>query len=121
MFGGVWGTLAVGLFAVGANGRDGLFHGGGLELLGTQALGVVTVAAFVLTASLILFRTLKATVGLRLPVRAEIVGLDVYQHGMVGYPETSNAFSAPSALIERQPEVRRAEQLSPSSSPASGD
>lgn len=119
VFGGVWGTLSVGLFAVGANGRNGLLHGGGAELLGTQALGVVVVAGFVLACSLVLFRSLQVTIGLRLPARAEITGLDVYQHGMVGYPESSNAFSAPTAVAAHVPEGRRA--LSSSSSPAIGD
>ena len=121
VFGGVWGTLAVGIFAQAANGRDGLLHGGGTYLLGTQALGVVTVAAFVLTVSVVLFTTLKATVGLRLPAQAEVTGLDVYQHGMVGYPESSNAFSAPTVIIEQKPTSTRSVELSPRSSTMSGD
>jgi Amt family ammonium transporter len=122
VFGGVWGTLAVGLFAVGANGRDGLLHGGGTALLGTQVLGIITVAAFVLSVSALLFNALKVTIGLRLPAQAEITGLDVYQHGMVGYPEMSNSFSAPVTWEEPKTAAPgKRPELAPRSSPVSGD
>ncbi len=90
-FCGVWGTLSVGLFMADA----GLLHGGGLDQLITQIIGVVTVAAFVLIASWIMFSIIRSTVGLRVPEDAEALGLDIYEHGAVAYPEFTNSPSEP--------------------------
>jgi len=86
---GIWGTLAVGLFAdpALANGSAGLFAGGGLSLLGTQALGVLTVGLFVTGVSYVVWQSLKATIGLRVSIQEEIEGLDIGEHGNVAYPE----------------------------------
>ena len=62
-FCGVWGTLAVGIFAA----ETGLLHGGGLDQLISQIIGIVAVAAFVIIASAIMFRIISATVGQRAP------------------------------------------------------
>ncbi len=90
-FCGVWGTLSVGLFMADA----GLLHGGGLDQLITQIIGVVAVAAFVLIASWIMFSIIRSTVGLRVPEDAEALGLDIYEHGAVAYPEFTNSPSEP--------------------------
>jgi Amt family ammonium transporter len=85
---GAFGTLAVGLFsATEAEGvvKKGLFYGGGADQLVSQAIGVVSIAAFVLTASGILFFVLKQTVGLRVSEQEEVEGLDVHEHGSPGY------------------------------------
>jgi Amt family ammonium transporter len=82
-FAGVWGTLAVGLF----HGQTGLLHGGGAGQLISQIIGIVAVGAFVLLSSALMFAIIKATVGLRVPEEGEKMGLDVYEHGMVSYPE----------------------------------
>ncbi|MEM7093158.1 MAG: ammonium transporter [Actinomycetota bacterium] len=87
---GIWGTLAVGLFARYDDaflGRDdaGLFYGGGIEQLLTQAIGVVIVAAWVLATSGLLFAGLKAAGLLRVPAEEEMAGLDVSEHGSAGY------------------------------------
>jgi len=87
---GVWGTLAIGLFARYDDaflGRDdaGLFYGGGIDQLLVQAIGVVIVAAWVLGTSAILFKVLKSTVGLRVSAEEELAGLDVAEHGSPGY------------------------------------
>ncbi len=79
------GTLLVGLFAradVGSFGKNGLFYGGGFEVLGVQALGVFTVAVYVLAAMSIVFFLIKKTVGLRVSAEEEIVGLDIQEHGL---------------------------------------
>lgn len=76
---GAAGTLMVGLFAV----EGGLFYGGGLRLLGVQALGVLCVAAWVVVTMKILFRILEKTVGLRVSPQEEIAGLDIEEHGLV--------------------------------------
>ena len=87
---GAWGTLAIGLFAVKDDaflGRvdAGLFHGGGLEQLGTQALMVGAVFVFVTVTAGLLFLALKHTVGLRVTEEEEIEGLDAMEHGSPGY------------------------------------
>lgn len=88
---GVLGTLFVGLFAqsgiTGIETLDGLFFGGGFELLGKQALGVVTVGGFVFAGSLIVWLLIKYTMGLRVSAKEEIEGLDIGEHGNEGYPD----------------------------------
>ncbi len=86
---GIWGTLAIGLFAKYDDaflGRAdaGLFYGGGTDQLIVQALLVVIVAAWVITISFILFATLRATLGLRTSREHELAGLDVSEHGGPG-------------------------------------
>lgn len=83
---GAWGTLAVGLFAAeGKAPRDGLLLGGGAGQLGDQAVGVIAVAAFVAVASFLLFSVVKAVFGLRVTPEEELQGLDMAEHGMLGY------------------------------------
>lgn len=82
---GMWGTLAVGLFATGKgqDGVTGLFYGGGFTQLGIQALGVVSVAAWTIVTMVIVFQLIKHTVGLRVTKDEEMKGLDVTEHGLV--------------------------------------
>ena len=80
---GAYGTLMVGFFAT----EGGLFYGGGATLLGIQALGVFTVAAWTVTTAFVLFKTLKATIGLRVSVAEEEEGLDAGEHGMEAYAD----------------------------------
>lgn len=84
---GVWGTLAVGLFATGVNDPDvvGLFYGGGLGQFGVQLLGVVAVFAWVVITSAVLFGILKASRNLRVSDTEELIGLDISEHGMESY------------------------------------
>ena len=97
---GIWGTIAVGLFATdtapafargvgdgvtyGANqiAAVGLFYGGGFKQLGLLLLGFVTVAAWTTITITIAFLVIKATVGLRVSEEEEIVGLDSCEHGL---------------------------------------
>lgn len=82
---GIWGTLAVGLFATtSAPGAtvDGLFYGGGFTQLGTQAIGILAIAAWTIVTSLILFAIIKKTNGLRVSAEEEIQGLDIKEHGL---------------------------------------
>lgn len=85
-FNGLWGTLAVGLFATtSAPGNDsltGLFYGGGFSLLGAQLLGVVTVLAWTGVTMTIFFLLIKAIFGLRVSEEEEITGLDATEHGL---------------------------------------
>ena len=90
---GIWGTIAVGLFATNtapgysvanASGKElvGLFYGGGFELLGLQLLGFVSVAAWTAVTVTIAFFVIKALVGLRVTEEEEIIGLDATEHGL---------------------------------------
>ena len=83
---GIWGTLAVGLFATpSAPGNDelvGLFYGGGFRLLGVQFLGFVAVAAWTTVTMIIVFALIRAPVGLRVSEEEEITGLDAVEHGL---------------------------------------
>jgi Amt family ammonium transporter len=84
---GIWGTLAVGLFAQTAFGapNNGLFYGGGFLQLGIQALGNLTVALFTIAAMGLIFKTIDAVVGLRVSEEEELRGLDIGEHGMESY------------------------------------
>ncbi len=83
---GIWGTLAVGLFATtSAPGNDsiaGLFYGGGFKQLGLQLLGFFSVAAWTAITITIAFLVIKAIFGLRVTQEEEIVGLDSCEHGL---------------------------------------
>ena len=83
MVNGMWGTIAVGLFSTGADGVGvGLFYGGGLAQLGVQVLGVIGIAAYTLITMFIVFKIIDKTIGLRVPAKIEIDGLDVHEHGL---------------------------------------
>ncbi len=82
---GIWGTLAVGLFATSSapgNEIDGLFYGGGFHQLWLQLLGILSVAAWTVVTITIAFFAIKATIGLRVSEEEEIVGLDAVEHGI---------------------------------------
>lgn len=88
---GIFGTLCVGLFAqegvTSLSTTNGLFFGGGFSLLGKQALGIVTVGAFVFAASMLVWLVLKKTMGIRVSLPEEIQGLDIGEHGNTAYPD----------------------------------
>ncbi len=83
---GIWGTIAVGLFATtSAPGNDslrGLFYGGGFSLLGKQLLGVLTVGLWTAVTITITFCVIRAIFGLRVSEKEEIEGLDTTEHGL---------------------------------------
>ncbi|MBF2046498.1 MAG: ammonium transporter [Leptolyngbya sp. IPPAS B-1204] len=96
---GIWGTLAVGLFAVGPDvtvGQDvlygeglgplaGLFMGGGITQLWYQFLGTISVGGFTVLLSSIFWMALKSTLGIRVTEEEELIGLDIGEHGMEAY------------------------------------
>ena len=94
MMNGIWGTIAVGLFATssapgyaialegGSIKGEGLFYGGGFTQLGLQLLGFVSVAAWAVVCMVIVFTVIKATIGLRASKEEEIRGLDIMEHGL---------------------------------------
>lgn len=90
---GIWGTLSTGLFAsprlveVVGVGKPGLLYGGGFHQLGVQALGILSCGGFVAIITFIILTVLKVTIGLRVKEEEEMVGLDLSEHGVYGYPE----------------------------------
>jgi Amt family ammonium transporter len=95
---GIWGTLAIGLFAnptaLGYAAGDagplaGLFCGGGPTQLGHQFVGVIAVGAFTLIGSLIVWSILKAFGGIRVDSAEEHRGLDLSEMGMEAYAPDS--------------------------------
>ena len=92
---GIWGTLALGLFAVGPSDQPGalyaagplagLFFGGGINQLWIQFIGTITVGGFTVLVSSIFWIILKSTLGIRVTAEEEIEGLDIGEHGMEAY------------------------------------
>ena len=93
MLNGIWGTIAVGLFATdtapgysiaNASGETikGLFYGGGFELLGIQCIGFLATAAWTAVTITITFLVIKKIFGLRVTKEEEIIGLDATEHGL---------------------------------------
>ena len=94
MMNGIWGTIAVGLFATksapgfqialdgGAIKGQGLFYGGGFTQLGLQFVGMFSTIAWTAVTITITFLIIKATLGLRVSEEEELVGLDVKEHGL---------------------------------------
>jgi Amt family ammonium transporter len=88
---GIFGTLAVGLFAqdqiTGTATGNGLLFGGGLKLLTAQAAGVVAVGIFTFVVAYAVFYMIKAVMDLRVSAEEEITGLDLGEHGTKAYPD----------------------------------
>ncbi len=102
---GIWGTIAVGLFANPAvpgysiankagEQLAGLFYGGGFECLGLQLLGMISTIAWTVVTITILFTVIKKIFGLRVTAEEEIVGLDKLEHGLdSGYAGFATTYS----------------------------
>jgi Amt family ammonium transporter len=89
---GVWGTLAVGLFADSAvapvtGPPDGLFAGGGIGPFVTQLIGVLAAGGYTFVISLVAFGVIRGLMGLRVTPEEEVEGLDIGEHGMTAYPD----------------------------------
>jgi Amt family ammonium transporter len=87
---GTWGTLSIALFATFDDaflGREdaGLFYGGGIDQLSTQALMIGAHFLFVTVTTGLLFLAIKKTIGLRVSEEEELAGLDIMEHGAPGY------------------------------------
>jgi ammonium transporter, Amt family len=82
---GLWGLIAVGIFADGSYlGVKGLITGSGWQLL-AQLIGCVTLIVWTLGVGFLIFFLLDKTIGLRVPIKEEIAGIDAYEHGMSCY------------------------------------
>ncbi len=104
-FNGIWGTIAVGLFASpsvpgyslankAGEQISGLFYGGGFECLGLQLLGMFATIAWTAITITIVFLVIKKIFGLRVTAEEEIVGLDKLEHGLdSGYAGFATTYS----------------------------
>ena len=111
---GIWGTLAVGLFATdaapgyaiaNASGEKlvGLLYGGGFELMGLQLTGFASVCAWTVVTMIITFVVIKAIFGLRVSREEELIGLDATEHGL---PSAYAGFAMlPDTIAEDSPVV----------------
>ena len=87
---GIWGTIAVGLFATTTapgSTLTGLFYGGGFTLLGKQLAGILSVGAYTVIMAFIIFKLIDKTVGLRVTEQEELDGLDIHEHGTSAYAD----------------------------------
>ena len=83
---GLWGLLAVGIFANGNNGVSGLVTGNTLQIV-SQLISMGVVLAWALLTGFALFLLLKFTMGIRVTPEEEAAGLDISEHGIEAYPE----------------------------------
>jgi ammonium transporter, Amt family len=115
LVGGLWGTLAIGLFQttyVNDVGVSGLFYGGGVSQLGKQAVGAFAVLAYSLIVTLIIGYLIKVTIGWRVDEEAEVVGIDEAEHAESAYDFTGGRGGSSSIS-------RAADKLSDGKVPAS--
>ncbi len=94
LVGGIWGSLAIGLFGthvVNSAGLDGILYGGGSALLGKQALGVGMVLAYSFIVTLILGFIIEKTIGFRIKVDKEVEGIDLNEHAETAYEMSSSS------------------------------
>jgi Amt family ammonium transporter len=90
---GLWGVLAVGIFANGNNGVEGLLAGNALQIV-SQAISMGVVLAWALVTGFVMFLILKATMGVRVTREEEESGLDLPEHGIEAYPEMPHPVGA---------------------------
>ncbi|WP_456431298.1 ammonium transporter [Thermosulfuriphilus sp.] len=94
-FNGIWGLLAVGIFADGTYGNysidppfvKGLLYGGGIDQFVSQLIGAGALIAWAFGCGLILFKVLDMVMGIRVEPKEELMGLDLIEHGTPAYPE----------------------------------
>ena len=94
LVGGIWGSLAIGLFGthvVNSIGLDGLFYGGGTALLTKQALGVGMVALYSFLVTLVIGFIIEKTIGFRVSRDAEVEGVDLSEHAETAYEMSSSS------------------------------
>lgn len=106
---GALGTILVGFFAL----DGGLLYGGGVSMLLTQILGVVSVAGWVTVTMTIVFFIIKKTVGLRVSKQEEILGLDIEEHGL------TSAYADFMPTVDVISEVHAASAIAVTQAPAS--
>jgi Amt family ammonium transporter len=88
LVGGLFGSIVLGLFAdlsATGVGADGLFFGGGADLLVDQIVASGAVLVFSLVASYVIAMAIEKTIGMRVEPDDEYVGLDQSQHAESAY------------------------------------
>lgn len=105
---GIWGIIAVGLFADGkygdglngvSGGVKGLFYGGGFGQLGAQLICVATLLVWGFGISFLFYKILDKTWGLRVTKEEELMGLDIPEMGILAYPDFYTPGSDISSMI----------------------
>ncbi|MFM1952203.1 MAG: hypothetical protein RJA33_997 [Actinomycetota bacterium] len=94
LVGGIWGSLAIGLFgttAVNSLSVNGLLYGGGTDLLVKQAFGVAVVAGYSFIATLIIGYAIEKTIGFRVSKEVEVEGIDLKEHAESAYELASSS------------------------------
>ena len=107
---GLWGLLAVGIFADGSyGGVNGLITGSGYQLL-AQFIAMVTAIAWASAAGFAIFLGLKHSIGLRVPEYVELEGLDLHTHGVECYPAEERYVGELEKVIRRHIGVYEVEE-----------
>lgn len=100
-YNGIWGLIAVGIFADGTyGGVSGLITGNTGQLI-AQLIDAATVVIWALGTGLVMFGLLKYTIGIRVPPEEELMGLDVGEHGITAYPDFVHTLSARPTKVVR--------------------
>src|SRR3984893_6620015 len=112
---GIWGTISLGLFAVGKYGSTGplaadnsaplkgLFYGGGTQVLIAQVIGSASITLATFAISMVVMLAVNATGLLRVSEEGELYGLDLHEHGISAYPEyVITALGSPKGLTGHQ-------------------
>ena len=112
LVGGLWGTLAVGLFGTAAStaGIDGLFYGGGLEQLGKQAVGALVVLVYSFVLTLVIGFVISKVMRFRITEEEEVTGIDTTIHAESGYDlDSLGGGSGPTLREQARAEARNIE------------
>src|SRR3954468_18293362 len=101
LVGGLWGTLAVGLFASAATtaGVDGLFYGGGLDQLWRQAVGALAVLLYSFVLTTVIGLVIQKTIGFRVSEEDEVTGIDSVVHAETAYDFASLGGGGGASLV----------------------
>ncbi|MFC6012834.1 ammonium transporter [Nocardia lasii] len=102
LVGGVIGTVLIGLVgtAEAPTAADGLFYGGGFDVLWRQVVGAFAVLAYSLVVAAIIALAIKATIGLRASAEEEASGMDDSEHAETAYDFAAVSGTARSAAKE---------------------
>ncbi|MGY1739821.1 MULTISPECIES: ammonium transporter [unclassified Blastococcus] len=112
LVGGLWGTLAVGLFGTAAStaGIDGLFYGGGLSQLGKQAVGALVVLVYSFVLTLVIGFVISKVMRFRITEEEEVTGIDTTIHAESGYDlDSLGGGSGPTLREQARAEARNIE------------
>ncbi|XP_055687031.1 putative ammonium transporter 3 [Lutzomyia longipalpis] len=114
---GIWGVIAVGLFAdnpiplTTTNGRSGLFKGGGWYLLGVQCLAALCLCVWGVLSTFLLLWVINKIVPIRMEVNEELLGADLMEHhvrhGQIGISRALSALAPLRSQLTEEKDVAR--------------